>query len=188
MQPLSPELGRVYEGLHQGKLLEKKAELASPEEAAKALQEKAVNDFKTFEFAKTAAGLMNGARAFMGTPFGKGLGVAAGAAIPTVAAGNMISNHATEQARNRALETGVGLAGVGATMYGLHRLAQPKQASDEEGQLKNALLKLASVGYLDEMLATATAEATTEEARKLAHEVRCLNREFACQVLRDLVG
>lgn len=189
---MSPELGRVYDGLHKSQLLSKLAELVSGGELEVVLAEKAKNDTATFEFAKQAALLetgMNAARRFVGTPFGKGMAVAAGAAIPAVVAGNAISDHATASARDRALQTGVGLAGLGATMYGLHRLANrgQKMASDET-EIQTALDKLAAVGYLDELLTEIRGKDMSLEMAKLASELRDLNREYGVEILTALVG
>lgn len=187
MQPLSPDLARAYEGLHNSKMLEKRASVTSPADSLKALQEKAQNDYNTFELVKQA-GLADLAK----NPIVRGAGYAAGAAVPAVIAGNMISNHAAEQGRNKALEAGAGLAAIGGTMYGIHRMMQPKTASDaaiEEKDVQEALQKLASVGYIDEMLDVAMSDKTASaEARKLAVEVKYLNREFGCEILRNLVG
>lgn len=189
MLPISAEMGRLYDGLRQSKLLEKQAEELSGADADRLFQEKASNDYHTFELAKLAAGWGDAAKHFMTTPFGKGLGYAAGAAIPTMVAGNMIADHATEQARNKALEAGLGLAAVGGTLYGIHRMVSPKHATDEQAELEQALKKLASVGYLDELLsATLSDSETSDEARKLAAEVQALNREFGVSILTEMVG
>lgn len=166
-----------------------------PEEASKVYLEKIANDSRTFETAKLAAGVMGSmlqtGKNVMGSPFGKGLGMAAGAAIPTVMAGNMMSTHAAEQARNKALQTGMGLAGIGASLYGIHHMMQPgqKMASEEEKDYQEALHKLASIGYLDELLGTAELdEKSSEGARKLAAEIRLMNREYCIEILRNLIG
>lgn len=195
MIPMSPTLARVYEGLRHSERLDKLAAVAGGEELAQILTEKAASDNATFELAKQASVLEAGlgaGRKFLGSGFGKGMAVAAGAAIPTVMAGNAISNHATEQARNRALETGAGLAAIGGTMYGLHRMANrggQKRASVEEAELAavdGEIQKLAAVGYLDVQLSDAI-ESATEEGAKLASELRSLNREHGIEILTGLV-
>lgn len=190
MVPVSPALSRVYDGIHKSRILDKLASVASGEELEQVLAAKAANDAATFELAKQAALLetgMNAARKFVGTPFGKGMAVAGGAAIPAVMAGNAIADHATASARDRALQTGVGLAGLGATMYGLHRFANrgQKVASDVT-EIQAALEKLAAVGYLDELLTEIRGQDGSLEFQKLASELRDLNREYGVEILVGL--
>lgn len=193
MKALTPEFARLYEGLRQSAVLEKVAAALPAEEAAEALLEKAATDSRVFDLAKTAAlgmgSLLESAKP-MAQRAAKGLAYGAGAAVPLAIAGNYVADKATESARNRAIEAGAGLAGIGATMYGLHRATQPKTASsDEEKHLKEALKKLASIGYLDELLGGVSADPeVSERSKKLAMEVRLMNREYGVEILRNLMG
>jgi hypothetical protein len=189
MIPVSAKMGQLLAGLRDSRKLEKVAAVSSGQELELILLSKRAADSKLFETAKEAGvwdTVRNGAQAAWQHPLaGKALAggaVAAGAAVPAVIAGNMMSDHATEQARNRALEAGVGLAGVGATMYGLHHMVGGnKTAGDEAADLEQALAKLAAVGYLDEQLTKAAADGSPQ-----ALELRDLNREFGIEILRNL--
>lgn len=192
MIPMSPALGRVYEGIRRSRQLEKMAGVVTGDDLVRVLASKAENDYATFSFAKEASigqTVANYGKAFASNPAGKGFLMAAGAAVPAVAAGNMISDHATEQARNRALETAGGIAALGGTMYGLHHMMNRNKtaSADEEAQVDAAIEKLASIGYLDELLAEAISASTDEEQKKLAAEVRCMNREYGVEILGNLI-
>lgn len=192
MKALTPEFARLYEGLRKSASLEKIAAVLPSEEAAAVLIEKMANDSRVFDTAKLAAmgmtSIVDAAKPVM-QRVGKGLAYGAGAAIPLAMAGNYVADKATADARNRALETGLGLAGIGATMYGLHRATQPKTAADEGANIEDALKKLASIGYLDELLSGACEDkGVSESSKKLATEVRLLNREYGVEILRNLMG
>lgn len=193
---ITPELLKVYDGLRKSAALDLVATGVEGEELLQVLQAKAANDLNVLQMAKTAgAGALlsqvgTAAGKFLKTPVGKGLGYAAGAAVPAVVAGNMIADNASEKFRDRALQAGAGLAGIGATMYGLHRATNSlgKQAADENEAVLEALNKLATIGYLDVFLSeTEVDELQTPEARKLATEVRSLNAEYGVSILRNLV-
>ena len=167
------------------------ADSLSGEELQPVLLQKAAAAVAILEHIKTA-GVIDGVRSVLSSPGAKDLGrkaltgaaVAGGAAVPAVVAGNMISDRATENARNRALQAGAGLMGMGATMYGLHHLANgQKQAS----AVDETFLKIAAVGYVDEQLGDMLEDpAATPEEKKLAAELKCLNAEYGVELFRSL--
>ena len=52
---------------------------------------------------------------------GKGMALGAGAAIPLGVAGKVVADDAVENARDKALQAGVGLAGIGSLYHGVTR-------------------------------------------------------------------
>ena len=167
------------------------ADTLSGEELQPVLLQKAAAAVGILEYIKTAS-VITGVKDVLTSPAAKEMGrkaltgaaVAGGAAVPAVVAGNMISDRATENARNRALQTGAGLMGMGATMYGLHHLANgQKQAS----AVDETFHKLAAVGYVDEQLDGMLEDpAATPEEKKLAAELKCLNAEYGVELFRSL--
>jgi hypothetical protein len=196
MIAISSKMGRLLAGLRSAGQMDKLASEATGEDLEQVLLAKRKADSSLFDLAKEASaldGIRGGLSAAWNHPVaGKmlaGGAAAAGAAVPAVIAGNMISDHATEQARNRALEAGAGLAGLGATMYGLHRMtSNAKTAMEEDLWLTRAVEKLASIGYLDEILTQALVNADTDSGRKEAADLRDLNREYGIEILRNLTA
>ena len=155
----------------------------------KTLITKAATDVVTLGLLKTAAG-----------PLMKGLMYGAGAAIPATLAGGYLINRAgkesrktTEDIRNKALQTALGIAAIGGGLYALHRTMgqqpQPEQirtASVREDP--NILLeKLATVGFLD-VLFDEQQRHGEGNLRTKAAECLLLNAEHGVDLLRQLLA
>ena len=128
MIPLPSSAFKIYNKIYHSKKLEKLAKQAEGQERTDLLKKKAEVDVELLQRIKQAAfdgrSMLNAAKSFGGTA-AKGLAAGAGATIPLAATGSYLSDKFTEDARNRALQTGVGLAGLGAGLYGIHRATQP---------------------------------------------------------------
>lgn len=188
---ITADMTRLYQGLRAHTLLEKQAAAATPTEREELFTRKVAAANHLFEFIKTS-GVLDGVKTVAKDLGGKALtggAIAAGAAIPATLAVNAMSDHATASARDRALQTGVGLAGLGAGMYGLHRMVSSDKHAASDEEIEDTLLKLASVGHLDEALTdTLNDKSLTADAHKLAAELRSLNREFGIEILKQLTA
>lgn len=201
--PLHPQLGEVYRRVRLSVQLEKTAqEKPGTEVAEQAARIKVALDDSIFATIKNA-GVGQWLTRAMENPLGKGLAMGTGVAIPAVAGGAYLLGRAedkakatTEDVRNKVLQSALGLAGIGAGMYGLHRLtgggplftegAAPKQASADNDTLsEDAIQKLAVVAVIDDMLDTVETVGDSETL-KLAQEVRVLNRGYGIRILYEL--
>lgn len=176
------------------------------------LETKTAHDVQLFTQVKEASLSDLAARAGKST-LGKALAIAA----PATAGGTYLLHRAGEEARettrdlrNKALQTGLGLAGIGAGLYGLHRLTQPnttqsvrtdydpttgemgpmhlmmsKRSSVQEPP-EQLLEKLATIGFLDTVLEAQEKHADAQ-VRQDAHECRLLNAEHGIDILRQLL-
>jgi hypothetical protein len=175
-----------------------------PELATGALMNKLAADADIFGMIKESAGWMG--RAFQ-HPLGKALAWGVGLGVPAAGAGGLLLAKAREDAeaatadiRNKILQSALGVAGIGAGLYGLHRLTggkplsldlggeqePPKQASTNEDALsEDALQKLATVGAIEALLDDVL-PSLEGEAQKLATEVQALNRGYGVELLYEL--
>jgi hypothetical protein len=199
---MDPVITGLYHTLQRGfahsNLFEKHAA-----EGDEVLAAKALNDLALFEAVKEAAINWGAARELAGKamqhPVGKGLAYGTGAAIPAAAAGSYLIGRAgdearqtTEDVRNKALQTALGVGAVGAGLYGLHRLTQPsqeaapKQASAETDEI--LLEKLSTVGFLDTLFVEQEKHGADESVRHEALECRMLNAEHGIDLLKQLLN
>lgn len=125
---------------------------------------------------------------------GKGVGLGVGAGVPLYAAGSALSgkvsddaNAVTENARNRALETALG---VGATAVGTYGLGKGIEHLSNRGVLPEGQ-KIASLYPAEENFKTAiyvdALLSEVPETEKTA-EVREMNQEFAVDLLCDALS
>jgi len=204
--PLYPRLGQIYRGVVWSGQMEKIATASQddPELAAGALMNKLAADADIFGMIKKSAGWMS--QAFQ-HPLGKALAWGVGLGAPIAGAGGLLlakarndAEAATADIRNKVLQAALGVAGIGAGLYGLHRLTggkplslnlgetqePPKQASAGEDMLpEDALQKLATVGAIEALLDDALPR-LEGEAQKLAMEVQALNRGYGVKLLFEL--
>jgi hypothetical protein len=176
------------------------------------LETKTAHDVQLFAQMKEA-GIADLAARAINSPAGKALAITA----PVTAGGTYLLHRAGEEARettrdlrNKALQTGLGLAGIGAGLYGLHRLTQPNttqsinaQVDPQTGKMgpmyvqmqkrssarevpQQLIEKLATVGFLDTVL-EAQEKHADENIRRDAHECRLLNAEHGIDILRQLL-
>ena len=154
------------------------------------LAEKANHAWGIFLTVKTA-----GLSQFMGQaakhPFGKGLMMAGGAAIPAIAAGAYLTHNAGEEARdttrdarNKAIQTALAVGALGAGLYGMHRASQPSTKQASLVNKDRLIEKLATVGFLDTLLEQQEKHPTIGSD---ARECRKLNAEHGVDILQQLL-
>jgi hypothetical protein len=172
----------AYKNLSTSTLLEKLAENGDSALQEKIALARAALDDELFYHVK-AAGWLPASR------LARGALLATGAAVPIGMAGYWLKNQITDtgdELRNRIIQTALALAGVGAGLYGLHRATtDEKEASDEQEYMDEAITKLATVGVIEGIL-DALPDTLSEDAQKLAAEIRILNRGYGTQLLREL--
>ena len=122
------------------------------------------------------------------SPFAKGLGVAAGASIPTYLVGSKLIDEGTDQMRNKALQVAGGTALMAGGLYGLHRALGPsggaKQASAEvQGTV---IKKLSSAMYLQELLGSNAFSNTLTE--KIAGDLKDINACYVADLVSQLLN
>lgn len=186
------------------------------------LQTKTAHDRQLFDMVKEGKGeLLGKARALAGrvmeNPVGRGAAYGLGATIPAAAGGAYLINRAGEEsrksiadARNKALQTALGVGGIGAGLMAMHRLTQPntvknvayardpqtggmvpthvsmsKRSSAQEPE-ETLLMKLATVGFLDTLLEDQEKHANAQ-VRQDAQECRMLNAEHGVDILKQLL-
>lgn len=176
----------IYRAVKTSKVLEKLAAQSEHEVRDTVLNAKMAVDEDIFEHIKAAA------LSPLASKIMKGALAASAAAVPLGVAGHLILSKADETSdllQNRILQTALALAGVGAGLYGLHKLTSdsPKMASDDQELLEEAHGKLATVGLIDELLASIPSD-LSEEATKLGAEIRALNRGYGVHLLHELAG
>lgn len=203
---------RVVAGLKKSAALEKYLETHDDPDV---LQTKTAHDQQLFSVIKEA-GIGDLAAKVMQHPVGRGAAYGLGAAVPATAAGALLINQAgresretVEDVRNKALQTALGVGGIGAGLMALNRYMKPseqkhisygrdasgrmvpmsismsKQSSDDNDQL--LLEKLATVGFLDTLLEEQEKHAS-EQVRTDARECRMLNAEHGIDLLRQLLS
>lgn len=201
--PLFPRTNEVLRGVRASKQLEKLGEIYADdgEVIEKIATIKAQVDNEIFGLVKEAAGFF----ARHAPTLGKSLLWGTGLALPGTAAGAYLLHRGTEEGkelsadiRNKVLQGALGLTGLGAGLYGLHRLVGgrpldvnkavqgllPKQASVEQLD-EEEYTKLATVGAIEVLLDDLETKGDTE-TKKLAAEVRILNRCYGIQLLHEL--
>lgn len=191
LTPLNPYLVQISRGVNTAKRLEKiAAQFHDDVEIVKSASEarELVID-EVFDMCKKA-GAISAKALTAGDAALKGLGWGVGLGVPAIGVGAYLSHKsedATADMRNKILQTGLGLAGIGAGLYGLHRLANQgeKQASSSDDKYAELVEKLAAVDHVESTLAKASLEKLSGDAAKLAREVRTLNRAYGVQLLHE---
>jgi hypothetical protein len=203
----------IIAGLKKSAALEKYLETHDDPDV---LQTKTAHDQQLFTRVKEAVNWGELASKVMANPVGRGAAYGLGAAIPATAGGAYLIHRAGEEsrdtiedARNKALQTALGVGGIGAGLMALHRVTRPdtqkhvqyapdprtgqmvpvsasmsKMSSDANEQL--LLEKLATVGFLDSLLEDQEKHADAH-IRQDAHECRMLNAEHGVDLLRQLL-
>jgi len=176
------------------------------------LQTKTAHDVQLFTRIKEA-GVMDVLR----SPVARTLGKATAIAAPATAGGAYLVHRAGQEARetasdvrNKALQTALGVGGIGAGLMALHHFTRPnkqesvsygrdpqtgqmvpmstvmsKQSSEDE-PTDTLLEKLATVGFLDTLLEEQEKHADSR-VRDDAHACRLLNAEHGIDILRQLL-
>jgi hypothetical protein len=126
-------------------------------------------------------------------PVGRGAAYGLGATIPAAGAGALLINQAgresrksIEDARNKALQAALGVGLVGGGLYGLHRMTSGEKRGNADTQ--ELLEKLATVGYLDEVLEDQVKHAASTEVRVEAQRCYLLNAEHGIDILKQLLA
>jgi hypothetical protein len=175
--------------------------------STEALTTKAATDAVTLGLLKSAAGALT-----------KGLMYGAGAAIPVGLMGAGLirqaggeSRKSIEDARNKALQTALGIAAIGGGLYALHRTLKPdtktttayqrhpgtgelvpvkqlqSKVSAAQDHSEVLLEKLATVGFLDVLFENQRAHGEDKATRTKAAECLLLNAEHGADLLRQLL-
>ena len=187
----SSQLTKILRGVNTSKQLEKIAAdfQDDPEVFEKASMAKIMVDAEIFGILKQA-GIASelGRKALTGAAYG------AGVVLPVALGGSYLLGRAGDETResvadmrNKALQTALGVGAVGAGLYGLHHLANrgEKQASFQEEEVMELTEKLAAVGMIEEMLDGVETEKLSDDAQKLAAEIRAINRGYGVQLLHE---
>lgn len=204
MNPALKIYKQVIQGLRSSEVWEKNA----------ALQQKTANDQAVFALLKHAAA--GAITKYLGSPLVKGLMYGTGAAIPVAGAGALLINQAgresretTKDIRNKALQAALGIAGIGGSLYALHRATKPTTKTTTaytrgpDGELTpmkqmqtkvsethedpgTLVEKLATAGFLDVLFEQQRASANVDMRTKAA-ECQALNAEHAVDILRQLL-
>ena len=178
----------VYRTVSTSKTLEKLAASDNPELCKTAMRAKALVDAELFEYIKTAS-LSPAISKLL-----KGALYTAGAAVPLGIAGYALMSKADDTSsllQSRVLQTALALAGVGAGLYGLHRLSREEKAAsaeDEQELYKEALEKFAAIAYVDDLIGKIDKQTLSSEAKKLATEIQVLNRGYGVHLLHEMAG
>jgi hypothetical protein len=184
----------VYRSVDTSMRLEKVAQYYANDEETKtaAIKAKIAVDAEVFELVKRAALKSELARSAL-----KGLAYSAAPLAGVGLVGHSLLSKAksnaadvAEDVRNKVLQTGLGLAGIGAGMYGLHRLTgggakHQKEGADHQAELGELVAKLAAVGKIEDNFDHLDFESLSPDAQKLACEVRVLNRGYGVQLLHE---
>lgn len=208
MTDLNVYLMDVYRSVDTSKRLEKMAGYFDDDEEVKqaALGAKAKVDAEIFDLVKRASLKSELARKAL-TGLAYGTAPIAGAGVLGYGLLSKAKRDAAETAadiRNKVLQTALGLGGIGAGLYGLHRLTggepievnkllsklprkevQEKTSSDRQAEFEELLTKLAAVGKIEDDLANLDFEQLSPDAQKLACELRALNQGYGVQLLYE---
>lgn len=207
--PIHPRLGQIYRQVRTS------MKLAQVSDDPIALQTKIALDASTFELVKQAGPWF---AKLMENPVARGAAYGLGAAIPAAAGGAYLIHRGGEQAketsadlRNKILQSALGAAGIGAGLYGLHRLTgggplfsintgageraeEPKQAAAQDSRSSSSSVdelpddayhKLAAIMAIECALDSIPKDAPAE-TQKLATEMRVLNHGYGVQLLYEL--
>jgi|MudIll2142460700_1097286.scaffolds.fasta_scaffold00078_18 hypothetical protein len=176
------------------------------------LQTKTAHDVQLFARIKEAA-----LGELLHSPVARTLGKATAVAAPATAGGAYLLHRGGEEARetasdvrNKALQTALGVGGIGAGLMALHHFTQPNtmktvharfdpatgemmpvsgaitKRSSVEDSSEVLLEKLATVGFLDTLLEEQEKHADSR-IRDDAHACRLLNAEHGIDILRQLL-
>lgn len=209
---------KVIAGLKKSAALEAYLETHDDPEI---LATKTAHDRQLFDQVKEGQGgmlskLRGVAGKVMENPVGRGAAYGLGAAVPAAGAGALLINQAgnesrktVEDARNKALQTALGVGGIGAGLMAMNRLMKPTTTKNvawgrdpQTGQMvptsahmskmssaqeeEQLLEKLATVGFIDTLLEDQEKHADAQ-VRKDAHDCRMLNAEHGVDILRKLL-
>lgn len=153
------------------------------------LKEAAVSAASVMDFGKNrvlpaAKDMLNQGKEYLPS-LGKGLAMGAGAAVPLGIAGHYLAEDATTQARDKALQAGLGLAGIGGAMYGIHKGVSAFGGRDDRQKRSEEIqTKLATLGYLAEVLDGIT---ETKIASEVA-ELKLRNIDSIISVFEDIIS
>jgi len=190
-----PKLLDVFRSVNTSKTLEKLAENFENDNEVleKVSQAKVMVNAEIFSMSKKAALNPLLRKLLTGAAYGTG------AAVPAVLGGSYLLGRATDEAkettadiRNKVLQSALGLAGMGAGLYGLHRLSGggplvniEKKSEDENVVVEELIEKLGAVGLIEGALDSLEIEKLSEEAQKLAIELRIINQAYGVQLLHE---
>lgn len=213
---LHPRLAEVFRSISTSAQLEKIAESQNLALREKAVLAKIAVDAEIFDLIKTALNpwakkVLTGMAVGGGAAVPAGL---AGSAL--LGQAEEKAKRTTADIRNKVLQTALGLAGIGGGLYGLHRLGggepigelisrargqdgapdqslvpgqnevpDQKQASNTGVLPDDAIEKLATVGVIDALL-DEVPDNISDDARKLAAEIRILNRGYGVKLLYEI--
>lgn len=179
----------IYRTVSTSKILEKLGSSKNAELQKTALEAKVLIDIELFEYIKTADLHPAISKLLKGALF------TAGAAVPIGVAGYALMDKASDTGsilQNKVLQTALALAGVGAGLYGLHRLSrEPEKAAsveDDNELFQEAVEKFAAIAYLDDLLEKVANNDVSADAKKLAVEIRILNRGYGVHLLHEMAG
>lgn len=179
----------IYRTVSTSKILEKLGSSENAELRKTALEAKALVDIELFNHIKTADLSPAISKLLKGALF------TAGAAVPIGIAGYALMDKASDTGsilQNKVLQTALALAGVGAGLYGLHRLTgEPEKAAsaEEDNELfQEAVEKFAAVAYIDDLLEKVSSNNVSDNAKKLAAEISVLNRGYGVHLLHEMAG
>ena len=195
MNPALPIYSDVLQMLRYSEVFEKNANYADTLEA------KALNDLRLFQLIKQAgiwSTVRNAAGSVARSPAKNILLTSAAATAPVALGGAYLVHRAGEEARdtvrdarNKALQTGLGLAAIGGGMYALHRATQSPQGQVRTASVHESpeelLQKLSATGYLSSILEDAFLVKKGHEQEKVA-EYYMLNAEHAVNILQQLLN
>jgi hypothetical protein len=209
-----PEILKMYRGLYFSLKLEKLASAVPDDAKTILMQKKREVDSHTFALLKTAAvsskpvvdALRAGSKNVL-----HGVSWGVGAGIPAAGLAMHVSKQQGDDAKKKAIATGIGLAALGGALYGIHKSKNPRQRGGQfimsekrrEGypttrtstikmpipmqKQSDILNKIAAVGYLDHMLAQVIELETSPSVIKLARENITSNIETGIQLFKSLL-
>jgi hypothetical protein len=164
-----------------------------PEVVKQATAAKAAIDNEVFDLVKQAS--KSDILRSLAHKAGVGAAVGAGATVPIAIVWSYLLGKARDDAaltaadiRNKVLQSGLGLAVIGAGMYGLQKMTSesaPKQASDYGEAREELIRKLATIEVIEDQFAAADQSKLSPEAVKLANDVRALNRSYGVRLLYE---
>jgi len=179
--------GHLFQKVARAYKLEKLAELADSETRSALLDERRAVVDATYSQLYKEAGVLDAAKSsraaeglseFLKSDAGsagvKGLAAGAGLAVPGIAAGSYLSDKATSDARDKALQAAAGTAALGLTAYGIGRGVDHFTERNASGS--SCLEDLETTFYVDALLAQ---EPPSEKIAAL----RQVNRDYGMTLL-----
>lgn len=162
----------------------------SPEEHVKVASARRQNDDEIFDaMLKLAANPLAGvAKSDFARNMAKGLALGTGAGVPLYFAGRELSEDASADFRDKALQTAAGIGGIASLSYGANRMMQNaaykdrhpgKFAAFTEDPIGDRVIDLTATVYVDQFLAQ------VDQTEKVA-ELRELNRDYGVTLLCEL--